>query len=254
MKKALIVLAVTAIAVPALAAKPAPIYTDNFDGYADGTTLAGNGDWTLENGKAREYAPVIQSGAVKYAPAGQEPDNVWLKLGTGGANVHGALSTYIMEFDLTIDDLSAFGNNPKPKIFGNLKGSFGDGQVNLSVQFVENAITGNTMELGLYDATDQDYAWSGLTFKAGDTVTVAFGHVDNEASLWLNKDFSVDTPDATNSSSLYDASTGFMSASWGPGPAYTMDNLAIYDVVPEPATMSLLGLGGLAVLRRRRRK
>ena len=78
-----------------------------------------------------------------------------------------------------------------------------------------------------------------LARLGGGAGTIAFDHEavsgDRLTQISLSFDFSM-TDDATNT-----ASDGYF------------DNIDLTEVAPEPATLSLLGLGALALLRRRRR-
>src|SRR5205814_8860702 len=104
-----------------------------------------------------------------------------------------------------------------------------------------------------------------LDGKCGDNdVTIVGGFYDQGVTTnyeWVNGDFNydgrVDDTDVTILGGFYNEGGGFLSASTLTA-KYGAEFAAAFEAgqamaVPEPTTITLLGLGGLGLLRRRRR-
>jgi T5SS/PEP-CTERM-associated repeat protein len=130
--------------------------------------------------------------------------------------------------------------------------NFAPTSISTTVDVTATALTGSSLiELAAILGDDEllQGAWdldvTGL--PAGDKVMLALAVSGNVAPHDLN----VWHYDGTNWTA-YDASDAIVSGGWA---YFTVDSFSGYAVstIPEPATMSLLALGGLALLRRRRR-
>ncbi|MCY2932068.1 MAG: PEP-CTERM sorting domain-containing protein [Planctomycetota bacterium] len=225
-----VVLALTVVLCAGSAAQAVVIYSQNFNSYSDGTSLATLPGWYNWGGAV----PTIQSGV--------------------------AVSTGSWDFLLDMTDIFSYGNTQARIEFdaistnGEFNGFFGPGSASgltlnygqtLGIQdghygldylyaFNQGGWAGNTVQ----DLSGGMHHWVYDLTLAGGTITWSAGW-DGNPFFAGTKTLNITAP--------------FNTMEWGGlGSGGAIDNMVI-TAIPEPVTMSLLALGGLALLRRNRK-
>jgi len=223
----------------------------------DGGTLTANVGWSTDT-------PDSSTSSLSFPDFSTAGSYVSVSGSTPGTYVS-PTSAFSVSVWFKTDDITGSGGNKYPTL-ATLSSSTGN-----AFQIVLSAVTGSPGYAGICIGS------AGSTFARLRTTDIA----DPEATLgdnkWHNVIVSFDGEDATAASSyaiyLDDVSRTLGAASnFGSvnnsdlviggvaGRSDTnfnglIDDLKVYDtVIPEPATMSLLGIGGLLALVRRRRK
>lgn len=218
-----------AAVMSASAASAAPIYSETF---------AGN---TLDDAKTAISGVTTISGEAAHVVttvASQEGAIVASGLGVS------ANSEYVISMDVTVNGPTQGPNFQAPLLYNGgvhdlwvLIGTYGDGDWEVSV----TDANGDTV-------TDHDYSY-------GQTVTIALHHtanVDDEIDVYLNGGLfgtfvDIDPTKALNLLIVGDGSGGTSTGD------VTYDNISVaLGPIPEPASLAMLGVGGLAMLRRRK--
>ena len=244
----------------------ATVYTDNFDAYGDTVPLA-NGPLTDQNwlrrGEKNVFKVVNQTttaGAVTLEAPGNPYDGAhgnWWKPNTSDAG-----TTYqSVSIEFNTGTTSQMGS----PYWGSLRLTLNQDIAN-SGYYLEN--NGYVMTIrGLKDmwitrVDGSSWVWGGAgAGSAYDTFDA-----DLQANTTYKATFTKDGANFTGKittldgtilaqatytetlAALVGGNTGIISQ-WGPN--YTLDNFS-YTLVPEPATMALLGLGCLGLLKRRK--
>ncbi|MCY2930422.1 MAG: PEP-CTERM sorting domain-containing protein [Planctomycetota bacterium] len=240
------------------------LYQENFNSYANGTLLTAVAGWYSRiSGGTIQPAPTIQNGRVET---------------TVNAGFQQALLDFPSLFShgnaearIEFDSISGFQADPT---FGwgtasagsvTSRGGWEMGPYHSPNLFL-TTLNGTAFDQSTQNLTSDncrgDYHYViGLTLS-GITVTwtasytpVVGGTTKNLMGGVASESFDITDPRGINTFRFYGASYDNWPADvpgGGPYAPMTLDNIKIVAVVPEPATLSLLALGGLAVLRRRR--
>ena len=231
MKKTLILLAVLAMVAPTFGA---PLFQDDFS-YVDGVLADGvyePGSWYVKTDKPGTVA--IDSGQLKVY--GGEGDEIRAQSLFSETKVE-------LSFDLTYNG----GADRQPywsKYFVRLmKGSESPVASGLAITGGGTDLTGEFVELGVFG---NDGYEGNSKFYSGDSATMTLLY-DN-GTLSVLRDGSLVGDSAVDE----DTYTGINLFAYADQGDWTIDNMTA--VVPEPATMSLLALGGLGALIRRKRR
>lgn len=246
--KAFRVIAVAALALGCVGSFASAQLLNEPFAYPDGN-LAGQGSWTAHSGAG--VLPVqVTSGLAVLAQAGGSREDVnTLLSGTLGAG-----QKYYSAFDL-----SNSGGNGNV-YFAHFKDS---GTFNFAARIFITSNTLNDYTLGLSGSSSAIGAtWaSGLTFGTSYRVVSSYDFDTGGVELWVAPVNQGSTSITTSGTAAFAISSyALRQASPSAGTSsQTVDNLCVADnftdalnCTPEPATLALLGLGAMALIRRRR--
>ncbi len=240
MKKT-IILAIGVMSLSSLCSQAIVLFTENFDSILDGD-LTADANWTAFSGA--DQSVDVSSGVV--VGLGSDAEDV-------GINFSETLGIYF-GIDINIsDDASA------DYVMGFRDGSALAARIFLSGDGSDISVGVNSGGSGAASpgATSVD------TFSLNTTVRiVGFADGAGTVSAWINPSLADSgAPSVTFTNADSGGLDGFFlrqGGSWDNGGAsWTADNLIVAttfaEVVPEPSSTALLGLGGLALILRRRR-
>ena len=244
MKKTLILLAVLAMVAPTFGA--AVLFEDNFDSYSDGQFGSGTGyepgPWSLQADKPG--VTEIVSGELKAS--GGEADGIWA---TGQFSADDAVDAIVLSFDLTYNGREI--PTPTERFIRMVKGVDSVLAVGLSATTVTD-LSGTTAFIGAgesgYGSPNIDTSDTNAAMAVGQTRYIEMSHVNGVMSVYADGELlgsSAYGPEANMS--------GVSLFAFRDQGDWTVDNMVVTQV-PEPATMTLLALGGLGALIRRKRR
>jgi hypothetical protein len=208
------------------------------------------GSWT-EEGSPSTYTTVNTSGAGTFEFRTHTPDVSWQIWDTNANNVLGSGD---WSYEISLHQISSKAGNGS-KFYAEIYSSTQEASLNTR----KDAVTGNALKVEI------------VLSGGGRLYSPAIGV--NESHIWR-----VTRTDGTTSGGLFtlymddnttavdtldnftpNAASGDLDFGNGLPTDYDLDYIrwnttGAYEPVPEPVTLALLGLGGLAVLLRRRRK
>ena len=216
------------------------------DDFAYTGALTANG-WVAYSGAD---ASITSDGSVASVGSGAEDVSL-------GFTAQGSNPTYV-GFTLNIATMPSSGGEYS---FGLIDGSTMEGRFGLVSEG-----SGTLFGLTIYDGNTLSGTISGLSLSTDYSIAL-YSDGANDSRLWLNSDGSdFSTPDlqVTTTASQADLDGFFIrqagaldngASSWTVGDLVVATTFAeVTSAVPEPATMSLLGLGALAMVLRRKMK
>lgn len=238
-----------------------PVLTDNFNSYADGN-LAGQGTW-LQTGTTATAPIQVDGGGVTIGNTGQDVYDAF----SSPVNTTGGGSLFI---GLTLDVTAAQSTGDyflhTTATVGGTSGFY---------DRLEARSSGAGFQLGMEEAGNDAVVWGTTVLTLGQSYQIVTeqdfvaGALNDTFELYVNPtDLSVAGNNATYLNFTWNGTTAeassyaevnFRQGTSSSAPSETVDNLVVSetfaDVVPEPATLALLTLGGvagLAVIRRKR--
>lgn len=209
--------------------------------YANGN-LVGNGTWAAHSGAGSNPVQVVSQQAVLTQGAGSREDvNLpFTAIGAGQA--------IYASFDFTNNGDSA------AVVFAH----FLQGTTNFRARaWITPALLGGNYTVGLSDGSTIAATWAAdLTYGTTYKAVIAYDFSSQVNRLWINPVDELSTNLSVTGTAGSSAIAAFALRQAGTASTQTIDNLVIGttfgDVIPTPASLSLLGLGGLVALRRRR--
>jgi hypothetical protein len=231
-------------------ANAATVFSDNFDSYTVGH-LVGQGGWTQYTTNTNNPLQVTADHNVPMT-TGQDAQKA-----LDSTITHTDGHSLVMDLDLTLTSVDPDAGGD---FFISINPSLGNGDYSDRV-YTQPGTTADTFQLavsGVFVDVANRVFGPDLSFNTPHHVTAAWNFVPG---------------DANDTYSLLVDGAPYATAPWGttdPEPTtfgvvtlrqggsntshLTVDNIAVSDVVvPEPASLSLLALGGLGALGRRRR-
>ena len=243
MKKLLALGIAIAIAQPVMATV---IVSEDFEGYADTTAMQANwgnaGLGTLDNGFGNPGQSASHPGGAV---------NIWQ--GSAFSLVPASGAAVVLTADIYDDGLSAnermtvgLRNGATPLFeMGHYNGTSEHYHVRvLNMYGGDNWVP---ISAGLKDSSGQPAGWNryqAIFTESSLTVTIDLGADGSIDGTFVSAGAPSDTP-------FIDLRFGGPSNLSSAGGGASFDNISL-EVIPEPATLSLLALGGIAALRRRR--
>jgi PEP-CTERM motif-containing protein len=253
-----VALAISSCALVSSSTRAAVVFSDNFDSYSNGN-LSGQGGWTATasaatpmqvTGTTNKVVTLGTSGQDEYhALSGSVPLTPGNNIVTSATiNVTSAQATG--DYFLHLSDPAGTTTNFYQRLF--IKSTTGGYLLGLT----DISGTGSTTDYGtgvLATGTNHDVyvVWNFVSGNNNDTFQV---YVDPTDTTTLSNN----TPYVTHTWSSATAEPATLSAvnlrqgSASNAAALTVDNLSVSGLVPEPATLSLLSMGAVSLIRRRR--
>lgn len=235
-----------------ISSAPAVLLVNETFTYPDGN-LVGQGGWTAHSGAGNK--PIqVSSGAISLdqsSGSGEDVNTPFAAIGAGDVIYAG--------FDLTL----ASGQTVDPDANGLYFAHFKDAAFGFRARVFATAPTG-AGDFGIAldgDGSTPSATWGmDLSFDTTYRAVVSYDFDTGNTKLWLNAASEGDTSISDNAGT---ASTAVESFAFRQSNDYTgsqtIDNLRVATtfseaaLVPEPSSTALLGLGGLALLIRRKR-
>lgn len=231
----------------AVSASASIVLFEQFD-YVDGPLL-GTGGWVSSSGTASTL--LVASGQAVLKEDGSAPEDLNKSFPNSAGDMYfGA--------DFTVDDLGTPYVGTDNEYFIHFK----DTGFNFSARVdIVAAAGGGDFSVGLgTDESTADVTWAtDLTYATTYRLVVKYDQVINQAEMWINpvsaastSALGEDRPFAGDVVSAIGIRESFSSA----GETVRVDNIVVGTtfgdvLVPEPASLALMGLGGLAMLRRK---
>ncbi len=244
------ILTITATVALTSLAPAVVILSDNFD-YADGS-LVTNGGWTNHSGTTGDLLLAGGKAVVQHGTPSEDANIAFTAV--SGKIFYG--------IDFSVGALAAAYAGSDNEYFAHFK----DNGFGFSARMDIVAPTGaGDYSVGIAsDASTADSIWAtdlifGTTYRA----VVEFDQDNNQAKLWINASLETDTSilgddQADPGNSIIEFALRQSDSS--ENEAITVDGLVVgttfadvVTAVPEPSSIALLGLGGLALILRRRR-
>lgn len=246
MRVALTTLAVLALAVPAFGGFA---FFDDFESYADGELEAvSGGNWVIDDTKTSDMT--VSGGVASVTPG--EGHQYQTRTAVGEH------ADAYMSMKLRYDGNAAISYKYQMRGF-NSHIHKSPHPAGIGFPDYGSDFDGDYVELGIWNGGSLTGAGADTTIYDGDwhRVVYRWDTVNDKMYLWVDPTTDDYTPDVSEADVAVDDLTGSAHTwaginlwAYGDQGGWSMDEIAL---VPEPATMALLGLGGLGVLIRKRR-
>jgi len=285
MRTLIALLALGAMAVPAIAEE---LFYEPF-GYEAGTNLAAHtgshpGWWPIDTGKPNNHPQTIQAGSLTYAGFVASDGNSTIR--EGGSEQQQGLTysfaskgsittgTVYVGFLVEVHDISTANSTAKYNRVMRAADRGIDGSADWMSSFFsisQDPGEASRYKFGLHGAGTVDEAYTDDSWIAGDPanpfaqgthLVVWATDLDAEkVMLWVDPDPTATSPGVPDVTVDTDAAamTSVSLIEYGNYPTFVVDEMRVATDyahaigIPEPASIALLALGGLVVLRRRRR-
>lgn len=250
MKAHLVLVTAGFAAAVGFSAGAAPLVIDPFtysDGNLVGNTPSLGGTWAAHSGGGS--TPIqVASGKISIAhgTGTREDANIplGLTLGAGGK--------LYSSFDLTVADPGATIVDAYFAMFLQGTGNF-DGRVWITAPTTSGYRLAISNDNSITDS-DGEVRTTDLAFGQTYSVVTVYDYDAKAAKLWINPALETDPSFNAADPGFSDASSAYAFRQAGGNTTQVIDNLKVgttfADVVPEPASLSLLCLGGLFLRRR----
>ena len=243
MKKTITTLGI--LSAMAMSTHASILFTEDFS-YADGS-LSSTAAWDTHSGTAGQIQ--VSGGVITVTDSQTEDVNRLFGSTITSGSVYAA-------FDFSVTSSSAGGTDFE--YFAH----FGTGTSNFNSRMeISAANASGDYTVGVSHASSTDATWaSDLTFGTTYKAVLGYDRDTGTATLWLDPANIGSTSIATSTTNSTDVTTFYLRESGSSiNETTSIDNLfvgtAFTDVVPvpEPSSTALLGLGGLALIMRRRK-
>jgi hypothetical protein len=248
MTKSITIMSLTAVLALAVSVQATVLVNETFS-HADGA-LVGNtpeigGTWTAHSGVGN--LPIqVSSGAAELV----QGNNSRQDDSTAFANTTSGKLYYGFDFSVTDDGTGTF-----DEYFAHFKDSGSDFTARMHI---DPATGGGDYTVGISgtDASPEATWATDLTFGTTYRAIAEYDFTTDVSTLWIDATSTGDTSIVAGADAVPALEAFALRQSTAAGETITVDNLIVAttfaEAVPEPASWALIGLGAIAVLRRRR--